>query len=210
MKIKTFITTYNRFGMLSKVVNHLNSFGIIPQIKDDGSKYNHNIPQYFRHEHRGKDGFWITWNEILEDCKDSNSELFLFMPDDFQDLDVKRVIALHYEYTKKGAYAYNIMNYGKKGLFNNVLEVIKGDTIMCGFVDCGFFCNREALDKLGYYMDKAEAKEDSSGVGRQLSKRLLKARVIMYKPVKSLGYHDGHTVSEMHPLERVKNPLKSL
>ena len=88
MKIKSFITAYNRHGMLSKVVNHLNTFGIIPHIKDDGSTYNHNIPQYFRHEHRGIDKFWITWNEMLEDCKDSDSELFLFMPDDFQDLEI--------------------------------------------------------------------------------------------------------------------------
>ena len=209
MKIKTFITTYNRFGMLSKVVNHLNSFGIIPQIKDDGSKYNHNIPQYFRHEHRGINKFWITWNEILEDCKDSDSELFLFMPDDFQDLDVERMIALHYEYTKKGAYAYNLINDGRAGQWTGVLEAkVDSDTIMCGMVDCGFFCNKEALDKIGYYINNTKRTSGSSGVGQQLSMRFLGQRIVMYKPVKSLATHGDHK-SEMHTEERLKNPLIS-
>ena len=84
MRIKAFITTYERKQMLEKTVEHLNSFGIIPQIKDDGSTYKTDLPQYFRHKHRGKKKYWITWHEMFKDCQKSNAELFLFMPDDFE------------------------------------------------------------------------------------------------------------------------------
>lgn len=207
MKIKSFITTYNRLGMLSQVVNHLNTFGIIPQIKDDGSTYNHNFHQYFRHEHRGKDGFYLTWQEMLLDCEKSDAELFLFMPDDFQDLDYKMLLALHYEYTKHGAYAFNIINDGRSGMWTGIQESQLNNTvIMCGMVDCGFFCNKQALD--GLNVKWYEPTEVDSGVGKSLSLAFLNKRVPMYKPAKSLAVHGNHK-SEMHTEERIKNPLIS-
>jgi len=212
MKIKAFITSYDREGMLTKLVNHLNSFGIIPTIKDDGSEYEPSLPQYFRHEHRGKDGYWQTWNEMLKDCEASDAELFLFMPDDFQVLNVNRMIATH-GWFKKEPYIYNLINDGREWEWINILPVqISEATSRTGFTDCGFFCNREALNKIGFYMDEIDPdrwKGKSSGVGHQLTKRLHKARVSIYKPINSLAYHGDHE-SKMHPTERLNNPLISI
>jgi hypothetical protein len=210
MKIRAYITTRNREQMLTQVVEHLNSFGIIPLIKDDESNYDIKHPQTFTHRYRGKKGFWITWDEILKDCEKSEAELFVFMPDDFLNLDVERLIALHYEYTKKRAYAYNIINDGRAGQWTGIQEkVIDNETIMSGMVDCGFFCNREALNKIGYYINNPKRIGGSSGVGQQLSMRFLKERILMYKPIKSLATHGEHE-SIMHKEERKRNPLKSL
>jgi hypothetical protein len=218
LKIRTFITTYEREEMLCNLVEHLNSFDIIPIIKDDGSTYEINLPQYFRHEHRGKDGFWLTWDEMLKDCKDKetsrpNADLFLFLADDFKDLDVKRILELHEKY-KDSPYVYNILNDGRSGHWTGIQErQVDEQTIMCGMVDCGFFCNYSAIMKLGYYMHSPtkqwKDKGLSSGVGMMLSKRFMRSRVLMYKPVKSLAYHGTHE-SKMHPEERKRNPLISL
>jgi len=207
MKVRCFITTYDRPEMLTKAVGNLGRFGIIPTIKDDGSTYEHNLPQYFRHEHRGKEGFWMTWDEMLKDCYMAG-ELFIFTVDDFQNLDVKKILELHEKY-KDRPYAYNILNDGREGLFTGVVPCEVNGDIMCGFVDCGFFCNYEALAKIGFGMERTDVKEDSSGVGRNLSMRFLRAKVLMYKPIKSLATHGTHE-SKMHPIERLKNPLKSL
>jgi hypothetical protein len=156
----------------------------------------------------GKEMFWSVWNDMLKTAEQSEAELFIFMPDDFTDLDLERIKEIH-EAHKCKPYAFNIINDGRNGLFNGVVPVTIDDKIMCGFVDCGFFCNREALDAIGYYMEQTEVKKDSSGVGRRLSNRFLKARVTMYKPVTSLAWH-GDQESIMHKEERRKNPLISL
>ena len=216
MRIKSFITTYDRKQMLEQVVTHLNSKGIIPTIKDDGSDYTHDFPQYFRHKHRGKKKYWITWHEMFKDCQKSNAELYLFMPDDFQNLDVERMIALHYEYDKRGSYVYNIINDGRSKEWTGVepLQVTE-DTIRVGFTDCGFFCNRQALERLNFFIKPIldtrwlrYGENCSSGVGHQLSARFFKEGVTMYKPVKSLAEHGTHE-SKMHKEEREKNPLIS-
>lgn len=218
MKIKAYITTYNREEMLTELVDDLKQYAIEPTILDDGSSYKTNLKNYLRHKHRGKKGFWKTWDHILKDCKQEDyytwtSTLYLFLPDDIKDINIRELIRLHHTLKDK-PYCYNIINDGREKNWTGIAQrQIDESTIMCGYVDCGFFCNKEALDKIGYYVDevpKSWFNKDSisSGVGYQLSKRFLKARVVMYKPVESLAYHGNHK-SEMHPEERKKNPLIS-
>lgn len=201
--------------MLTKVVDHLNSYGIIPTIKDDGSTYEHDFPQYFRHKHRGKKEYWITWYEMLNECANSEAELFLFMPDDFQDLDVQRMIALHYHYNKQ-PYVYNIINDGRTKEWTGIEAIDYDDnSYKVGFTDCGFFCNKEALRALRFTIDqvplwrwKKYGENCSSGVGHQLSLKLTKQKVSIFMPKESLAKHGDHE-SKMHKEERKKNPLIS-
>ena len=73
-----------------------------------------------------------------------------------------------------------------------------GDKYSIGFVDCGFFCNRETLEKIGFFMKQPprdwfnRGENISSGVGMMLSKRMHTAGVKIYKPKKSLAYHGNH------------------
>lgn len=215
MRIKAFITTYDREEMLTKTVKHLNSFGIIPTIKDDGSDYPIKLPQYFRHKHRGKKRYWETWFEMFNQCRASSAELFLFMPDDFEDLCVNDMIRLHNKY-KSEPYVYNIINDGRLYEWNRILpSPVNMETIRVGFTDCGFFCNREALESIDFTILAVNLKrweiygeQCSSGVGQQLTQRFNQNRVAIYKPVLSLAYHGDH-VSKMHEEERKRNPLIS-
>ena len=207
----TYVLSYNRPKLIREVTEHLIKNGIYPIILDDGSDVVPDLPYVFSHKHRGKQGFWVTWDEMLTECERIQNDFFLFMPDDHQDIDIDRIMKLHEQYKDK-PYAYNIINDGRTGRWTGIQpKDIDNDTIMSGMVDCGFFCNRKALDKIGYFMNPAMVTDDSSGVGRQLSQRFLQNRVLMYTPKKSLACnHKGQADSRMHPIERIKNPLKSI
>lgn len=208
MKIKTFIFTYDRKDMLTELVTLLNSYGITPIILDDGSTYEHEFNHYFRHEHRGKEGFYKTWLEALKMCEKSEAELYLFLTDDMQDLDVSRILEKHKE--KRGnKYAYNILNVGFDKMWLPVVPIPLGDEIRVGFVDCGFFCNREALEAIKFTFEpRLDWNYNSSGVGYALSKAFFDSPVFCYIPIKSMAYHGDHE-SKMHPDERKQNPLIS-
>jgi len=195
--------TYDRPRMLNATVEHLASHGITPIIYNDG----------VTHPFRGKQGFWQTWDEALKACQKSDEDFFLFMPEDFQDIDIERIKELHEEFKDK-PYVYNIINDGRheSWLRFQRKQPING-TEEIGFCDCGFFCNREALEATKWRIKQPPASRwktegMSSGVGQQLTTMFTNYRVKMYKPVKSLAYHGDHE-SKMHPEERKRNPLKS-
>ena len=192
MKINAYIFTTGERDTLEEVLDSLS--GIHTEICID--------------ELLGKEHFWKLYNHMFELASEVDADLYIFTPDDYTNLDIERVKQIHNEHKHK-PYAFNIINDGRYGLFNGVVPVTIKDYIMCGFVDCGFFCNREALELIGFHIDECIATEDSSGVGRQLSKRFLNKRVPMYKPVESLAQHGEHE-SIMHKEERKRNPLKSL
>lgn len=211
MKIRTYITHYNRNDKLEQIITHLKSFDIEPLVYDDGSDI---VPLNANtHDNRGKRGFWKTWNEILQDCEKNPADIYLFMPDDFLDIDIDRIKEIHA--TNNTPYAFNIINDGRKKCWVNVACVDMGDKYRIGFVDCGFFCGRDTLEKIGFFMkrppkDWFERGENmSSGVGMMLTKRMHAARIKVYKPKKSLAYHGTHE-SKMHPEERINRPLKSI
>lgn len=202
-----FITlfTYDRPEMFKETVRHIISSGhCLFKTYEDGVDF----------EFRGKQGFWKTWDEALYEAEAYHETLYLFMPDDFQNIDLNKIKELHEDF-KNEPYVYNIINDGRHEQWTRFLkkQPING-TEQVGFTDCGFFCNREALEAIGFYMDEVpkswfeQGENMSSGVGYQLTKRFNKAGVKMYKPVKSLAYHGDHE-SKMHPNERKKNPLIS-
>ena len=204
MKIQAHVFTYERPQMLDQVIRNLQHPSIGVNIYSDGVDF----------PRRGKEKFWQTWDEALGKALKSDAELFIFSPDDFLDLDLNRLLNLH-KVHKGQPYVYNIINDGrveqwvrftKKAPINGTEQV--------GFTDCGFFCNREALEAIGFYMRPVNPRRFSanpnmsSGVGQQLTIRFTKAGIKMYKPVKSLATHGDHE-SKMNPLERKKNPLIS-
>jgi hypothetical protein len=71
-------------------------------------------------------------------------------------------------------------------------------------VDGSFFFNRSAIDKIGWYMNPVDPNRFirnrmiSAGEGEQLTARLVKNKVNMYKPIKSLALHTMHE-STMNP-----------
>lgn len=198
-KFKAFVFTYDRPEMLKSVLDTLSDKGITPTIKDDAILK------------RGKEGFWESWDEVLKECIGVDADIFLFMPDDFLDLDVERVIELHEQFKEK-PYIYNIINDGREKIWTSQdVKEYDDNTELVGFTDGGFFCNLWALIKIGFFMDDCYEfldKKTSSGVGLSLTYRANRFGVPCYRPIKSLAYHGDHE-SKMHPTERLKNPLIS-
>ena len=205
--------TYDREHDLKRVVSHMNKNGLDPIIYDDGSTYKTKLPNYHRHEHRGKKGFIHTWEDMLKVCRNNNADLYIFMPDDFHDLDLERLYDYHNQF-KTYAYACNIINDGRTKIWTNLSCLDMGDYYRLGFVDCGFFCNREALERIDFTLGSLpkgwhNKANRSSGVGMLLSTGFHSTRVKMYKPKKSLAFHGDHE-SKMHKQERINKPLISL
>lgn len=203
MKIRAYITAYDRPEMLKQVVERFQEFDIEPIIYEDG----------VTHPHRGKKGFWKTWDEILKDCKENEADMYLFMPDDFLDIDIERIKEIHNQFTKP--YVYNIINDGRHESWVRFTkqQPINGHERV-GYCDGGFFCDRSALEATKWRIKEIHPKRWalnpnlSSGVGEQLTKAFTLRKVPMYVPEKSLAYHGEHE-SKMHPDERKNNPLVS-
>ena len=205
-----FVFSYDRKEMLSKVVESIKGEHFL--ILDDGSDFEMDNMVKFPHE--GKVGFWKRWAFAFKAASASIDDLFIFIPDDFEHLQVDKIKRLHKRH-KHEPYAYNIINDGRlSNWFPFEPKQLNDDTIQVGFVDCGFFCNRGALGLLEFRVDPIDPKRFqlkkniSSGVGQQLTNRFNRHGVSMFIPVKSLAYHGDHE-SKMHPEERSINPLIS-
>ena len=211
MKIKIIIFSYERQQMLESLINEVKEYDYT--IFDDGSsfKLNKNFHQF---QHGGKPKFWRMWDYALRMLRDNHSDLFIFMPSDVSNVNMPKIIELHNQFKAK-PYAYNLINDGRKNCWNMIKPVqVDEHTMKVGFTDCGFFCNKQLLNRIGHYVNEINPRRFehndaiSSGVGQDLTFRMLRTNCNMYTPTKSLVHHGDHE-SLMHPKERIKNPLVS-
>lgn len=216
MKIKIIIFSYERKQMLLNLMDEIEAatdHDISYTIIDDGSSFvlDKNFHQF---NHGGKKKFWRMWDYALRSLKNDKSDLFIFMPSDVSNIQINKIVQRHNQYTFH-PYAYNLINDGRKNCWNMIQPVqVDEHTMKVGFTDCGFFCNKRLLDKIGYYVNEVNQRRFehnpaiSSGVGQQLTQRMLKAKCLMYTPINSLVYHGTHP-SLMHFEHRKTNPLIS-
>lgn len=197
--------------MLESLINEVKEYDYT--IIDDGSsfKLTKNFHQF---QHGGKPKFWRMWDFALRMLRDNHSDLFIFMPSDVSNVNIPKIIELHNQFKSK-AYAYNLINDGRKNCWNMIQPVqVDEHTMKVGFTDCGFFCNKQLLNRIGYYVNEINPRRFehneaiSSGVGQDLTFRMLRTNCNMYTPTKSLVYHGDHE-SLMHPEHRKKIPLIS-
>lgn len=223
IRVRVIIFSYQREEMLTKILLHLrgkvssilvlDDCSSYPEIKMEGIEYRR------AKERRGKRNFYLQWDEAFDYCKENPSDIFIFMPDDFLNIDIESILKIDQSLiqSSKQNYAFNIINDGRVQMWTPIFRSpkqfgrIPGFSV--GFVDCGFFCNEGTLKQLMYCIDQVPEEwfdnpHKSSGVGMQLSKRMVKAQIKMYQPLKSLAYHGDHD-SVMHPEHRKQVPLKS-
>jgi hypothetical protein len=212
-----FIFSYNRKEWLINTIEELKEFN--PIVLDDGSDFEIDYPNFIKYPHEGKKGFWKKWKDALYLASQSNDEFFMFVPDDYSKYELKTILRIH-EAFKTKPYIHHIAVDNRKFCWSNQQDIpLSSVRFRSYFVDCQFFCNKLALDKMGYDFKPIpqewwdlESKHGSlsSGVGKQLSFNINKAGIPIYKLHRSLAYHEGHTDSQMHPELRKKQPLKSL
>jgi hypothetical protein len=208
--------------MLLQAVKHLDKFNEEVVVLDDNSSFDMNpyleYADFFRSDKKlGKRGYWLQWRTSFEIAQESEDDLYIFMPDDFERLDYDKIKQIHNN-LKSRAYSCNIINDGREECFRRFEPIdltIDGiDFKQIGFNDGGFFCNRATLEILKFRFDEISPARFvgdtaiSSGIGQQLTTRMRNNGIFMLLPVKSLAYHGEHK-SIMHPIERIKHPLIS-
>ncbi len=212
------IFSYNRQLMLLNLVRELRRK--LPDerivVIDDGSDFDPmlfvHICEFHRLVHKGKEQWWKNWQYAFDICKESGDDFFAFMPDDWWDIWVDDIMQIHKD--ASGAYAFNFYNNNMKQSWTKMQEkevdLFHVEATECGFVDCGYFCNRETLESINFKqpyisMINFYKPNASSGVGRTQTHEFEKNGVKMYRPKVSLIWTEQHR-SMMHPEERKINP----
>jgi glycosyltransferase involved in cell wall biosynthesis len=206
-----FVFSYDRPDMLMQTLKDISNSSERIIVIDDGSEYDYiehqkYCAEYIRLPHEGKAGWYKHWQVAMKMAEESPDWFFAFMPDDFTGFDVGRAIDLCRQYHPLSC--FNIINCGRQTNWGGKSIPFDHQLIHCGFNDCGFFCRRSTLEKIGFQIQKPRKKLNSSGVGYELTMMMRQADISMFMPVRSLAHHGAHE-SKMHPEERKINPLIS-
>jgi hypothetical protein len=210
------IFSYNRPEFLRKVIEDC---PVKPYVIDDGSDFDPmpfaRLSYFHKLEHKGREQFYLNWQYAFEICKQSDEDFFLFIPDDFLNVNHSKI--KHIYDTLQGRYAYNLLNDARPQIWTPIkhhdVEVAGVPSERVSYADCGYFTNRETLQAINFTQDdisvsRFDRSENSSGVGWSQSRRFHKKFVPMYIPKKSLCFHGAHE-SMMHKELRKKQPLIS-
>lgn len=213
--------------MLKQVILHIESQmdqidNLDYHVIDDGSDFDVrkivDPDRLTKFRHGGKKKFWTKFHHAFSICQQSEHKSFVFMPDDFLELNVSLLSRISVLWRGK-PHCLNLINDGRDscwGLWPNITSgPIQFDGVKLkevGFCDCGFLTNIESIS--GMMIDETpeswfNRKDKSSGVGYQLTNKFRKRGVPMFKPLKSLAFHGDHE-SVMHGAHRTIVKLKSI
>ncbi len=176
---------------------------------DDGSDYNadrlRRLCSYYRMaDHQGKKGHYKLYRFAFELFRNSGHDRLCIMPDDWMNVDVKRIRRVPFE----SPFACNVTNVGWTKSWTGIEAYPDPDHRgfdRVGWIDHGLITDRDSLERIEWRAGRIPA-SSSSGTGRYLSHAFLEAGVPMYRPQISMAAHQG-IPSKMHPEERQKNPL---
>lgn len=162
----------------------------------------------------GIDQFWKRWEQARKLCLDSPHDNYLIISDDGSKHDIEAITTLH---KRLGSTQYTCAAISDDRLIcwgsvpSSRLDIVVhgyGYTMKhIDFFDCGGLTNRKTLE-LFEVTETNRRGISSSGVGKQITKKLRALGVPMYKTEPSLSYHGTHA-SVMHPELRKKQPLIS-
>lgn len=163
----------------------------------------------------GKRMFWAKWQEAIRICLESKEDWFLFLPDDYTDINLKLLEKLTTQDWDHLLVAINVANCGRTECWGRhrtkqppfKIEGVEFNEV--GFVDCSYLTNRTTLQYLKIEEMPSEwwdRPDKSSGVGFQNTMQFRRLGVPMMMPTPTLAKHGDHT-SVMHGEHRLTTPL---
>jgi len=175
----------------------------------------------FRH---GKHQFWKLWSELLQDCRDSPpADYYIFLQDDnllcgsFFEMIVRFYREIENHDLSLTALNLRTEPRVKEPVWTRTSptkEMILGHSFWkTGWVDCTFVANARLLKALNYDIAQISPhrwRRDptlSSGVGRQISQRMVTAGLSAWCPARSMTLHLNET-SLLNPESRAIYPLE--
>jgi len=239
MKIKIFITTFNRPEMLVDllknlkqqasnhdlslfIVNDCSTADYAPVLKYLKSHWKNQYDYFVTEINYGKKDYWQLINFAYQQLETMEFDYLYQMADDILPVDnfFDRSISLFKSIPDKQLACLNLFNdysrNGKSFWTNTPVQYFNYDGIdllLTGWVDMLYMATKDYLKYLNYKIDPVDHNWSgnrylSSGVGRQISQRLVSGGYHIYQVKKSLTIHDDHP-SVMHPTERQHTPLLS-
>ena len=214
------ITSYNRKQSLFNLVSHImdESVNVDIVIFDDCSDFEGVNTPVFKFikspEHRGKAGFWRTFNDIFAYCKEHEYDYYIILPDDVEPCPefVKEAIA-SYENAGKPiclsplltnrSLLPGISRWGRKPIER------KDGYYLTHYFDCCTVCRRDFFEALHWLLAPIAPHPDphrSSGVGRQITLRLQEKGLRMCHVERTL-LSIVPSDSQMNPEERKRHPM---
>lgn len=211
MNVHFSIKNYERKDMLLNILKEIKGYDYT--IYDDCSSFE--LPNMIKTPYNyGKEEHWKIWNVNLIDVKSKDYDIFVFIPSDIKELDIKRIIKYAKKYENQ-SYIFNILNDGRKICWNNLKPTqATSEYFRIFFTDCAFFTNKKTLDKIRLLnpINKIRFEKNksmSSGVGEQFTHQFNRNKISIFHPYESLAHHGEH-ISTMHPNERKNNPLNTI
>jgi hypothetical protein len=238
MKILILITTYNRPDSLMLLLQDLKKDSLSENVHillyDDCSSIDYEDVldylhlnfsyQYFKSsQNHGKKAYWRLINSAFQQVKNETFDYFINLQDDIRLIDdfLLKSIMAYDRIIDRRKIVLNLLNdYSRQGkrIWTNVFpRPARFDGhkyYFTGWVDmCAFICTRKFFDLLNYKIYEPESKyltnpELSSGVGCQISKRIVQDARALYQVWKSYVIHSIHE-SVMHPEHRRKTAIIS-
>jgi hypothetical protein len=160
---------------------------------------------------KGKKLFWEIIDLSFKVCKKIDSKYFVYLQDDLKLCDnFFNELKNKYENIKddkKISLEFRTDNRTERPNWNNFEPQIVGDYIHSNWVELDFICEKKFFDVLEYKINEiSKNRWDnnpnlSSGVGQQLTQRLLNLGFNMYHTKKSFVEHGDHQ-SKMNEEER--------
>jgi FkbM family methyltransferase len=231
------ITTYDRPDLLARLLDDLEREappeGLHVRVYDDASPGGYAPIEkrlralgwtYVRAPRRhGKHEWWRWWNRILADLSATSASTFVMLADDMR--------LCRGFFTRARELWSSIEDPRKAALFLHVDERTPGvgetqwtpvrtrnlgAVSECGWVDGpAFLCERATFEALAWRIDPislARWRSNQllgSGVGAQISSRLHRRRLAMYRVNDSLALHDNGA-SRMNPEARRLHPMRTV
>lgn len=228
------ITTYDRsehfHALMDNILTYAHNKDIHIHVYDDKSPrnyacdttgYGYSVTRYS--ENHGKKRYWEIMNDVFRDAETWDFKYFFFLQDDcsltkdFFDLAIQEYEAIG-DPTKATLCTFTPESVYERTMWSQKkAEDVKfshRSFIKCHYVDCIFMCPRETLQLLHFRVEpisvaRFTTDNISSGVGQQLTSRLMRFRKGMYCAWSSLIASHSND-SKMNEEERKKHPLTPL
>lgn len=196
------------------VYDDCSPMGNSENMKYDYTRYSNN---------HGKQRYWSIMNDVFRDAETWNFKYFFFLQDDCRLAEGFLDLAIQ-EFNNIGdTNKATLCTFTPQSVYERVMwstqkakDVEYGDRkyIKSNYVDCIFMCPRETLRLLNFKVEpipltRFSNKIISSGVGQQLTLRLMKLKKTMWCAYSSLIISHSND-SKMNTEERRKNPLNPL
>lgn len=216
------INTYNRPRQLNALLDDI--FEQCPEcnvtVLNDGSaenyKINHDI-NFITVGHHGKEKYWQLVNRGFQVAKNSDHKYFIYLPDDVRLIDgfFDKAVALYESIKDQSKICLTLRRpKGRDENWTGFKPVCFTNVRLIQWVDMLFIAEKKFFEALYYKLNKiprsrwANNPKLGSGVGKQISKRLLRSGYNMYQVNSSLVKTPEPTASQMNPVDRKQNPVQ--